>query len=69
MNVKLVSIENLTSVPALRDLTPEEEASLIAQYKSTRNLEDLEADYADFDRQLAEAVPAEVLLRELTDDL
>jgi hypothetical protein len=65
MKIKFIDISEATSIPALRNLTPEEEAAIIAEYKATRTPEALEADYADFEKQFAEGVPAEQLLREL----
>lgn len=68
MKIKLIDISKVTSIPPLRDLTPEEEAAIIAEYKASRSQEDLEADYHDFEKQFAEGVPAEQLLRELEAD-
>ena len=65
MAIKLIDVSSIVSFPAPVDLTPEEEAAVIAQYKAERALEDLEAEYSDFDKQAAEGVPAEQLLKEL----
>ena len=68
MKPKFIDISQVTTIPPLRDLTAEEEAAVIAEYKATRTLEALEADYQDFEKQIAEGVPAEQLLRELEAD-
>ena len=65
---KWIDISEVTSIPALRDLTPDEEAAVLAEYKATRTPEALDADYHDFKKQFAEAVPAEQLLQELEED-
>jgi hypothetical protein len=65
MKIKPVDISEVTTIPPLRDLTSEQEAAIIAEYKATRTLEALEADYHDFDKQFAEGIPAEQLLKEL----
>ena len=69
MKHKWVDISEIKQLPPLRDLTAAEEAEIIAEYKATRTDEALEADYRDFDKQVAEGVPAEQLLQELEDDL
>jgi hypothetical protein len=68
MKFKLVDISKVTTIPPLRELTPEDEAALIAEYIASRTPEQLDADYNDFDKQFAEGVPAEQLLRELEAD-
>jgi hypothetical protein len=68
MKIKLVNISEVTTIPPVPDLTPEEEAALIADYIKSRTQEQVEADYRDFDRQFAEGIPAEQLLRELEAD-
>jgi hypothetical protein len=68
MKIKFIDISEATSIPAVRDLTPEEEAAIIAEYKAERTPEALDADYHDFDKQFAEGVPAEQLLQELEED-
>jgi hypothetical protein len=65
---KAIDVSEATAFPVPRDLTPEEEAAVIAQYKSDRTPEALEADYVDFEKQVAAGVPAEQLLNELRDD-
>jgi hypothetical protein len=65
MKIKFIDISEVTSIPPLRDLTSEELALVIAEYKATRTDEALDADYADFDKKIAEGVPAEQLLKEL----
>ena len=65
MKVKLVDISEVTQLPPLRDLTAEEVASIIAEYKATREPEAWEADHKEFEKQFAEGVPAEQLLQEL----
>ncbi len=68
MEYKFIDISEAGSIPVPRNLTPEEEADIIAQYKSMRTMEQLEADYADFDKQIAEGMSAEQLLKELEED-
>ncbi len=67
MKIKFIDIADATYFPAPRDLTPEEEAAAIAEYKATRTPEALDADYQDFDKKFAAAVPAEQLLQELAE--
>ena len=67
MKIKLVDISEVTTIPPLRDLSPQEEAAIIAEYIATRTPEALEADYHDFEKQFAEGVPADQLLTELQD--
>jgi hypothetical protein len=68
MTSKTIDIANVTSIPTPRELTPEEEAALIAEYRATRTAEALESDYADFDKQVADGVPAEQLLKDMRDE-
>lgn len=65
MKKKFIDISEAVSYPQPCELTPEEEAEIIAEYIATRTEEALEADYKDFDKQFAEAIPAEQLLEEL----
>jgi hypothetical protein len=67
MKIKFIDISEFTSIPPLRDLTPEEEAAVIAEYKAERTDDALDADYHDFEKQFAAGVPAEQLLQELED--
>jgi hypothetical protein len=69
MKAKLINIADAVSVSLPNELSPDEEAALVAQYKSERSLDALEADYDDLDKQIANGVPAEQLLKELQDDL
>jgi hypothetical protein len=62
---KPIPVADVKSFPPPRDLTPEEENAIIAQYKAERSREDLEGEYGDFDQQVAEGVSAEQLLKEL----
>jgi hypothetical protein len=68
MQVKLINISDAEVIPVPRDITPEEEAVVVADYKSARTLAALEADYQNMDKQLADGIPAEQLLQELTED-
>jgi hypothetical protein len=68
MKKKFIDISEAVSYPVSCDLTPEEEAELIAEYIASRTQEALEADYRDFEKQFAEAIPAEQLLAELEAD-
>lgn len=66
MKYKLVDIAKVDCFPQPGEpLTPEEEAAILAQYRAERTPEALEADYQDIEKQVAEGVPAEQLLREL----
>ena len=65
---KSIDVSEATTIPIPRDLPPAEEATVIAQYKAERTPEALQADYGDFDKQVAEGVPADQLLKELHDD-
>lgn len=69
MKYKLVDLSKASFPPPGVPLTAEEVAAIIAQYKAERTPEALEADYRDIERQFAEGVPAEQLLRELGIDL
>ena len=69
MKAKLINIADAVAITIPGELTPDEEAALVAQYKSERTLEALEADYCDLDKQIAAGVSAEQLLKELQDDL
>lgn len=62
---KLINISEATSFPAPRELTPEEESALIAQWKKERPQAVLDEEYRDFDEQVANGVSAEQLLKEL----
>ena len=68
MEYKFIDISEPISIPVPRNLTPEEEADIIAQYKSKRTVELLAADYLDFDKQIADGMSAEQLLKELQED-
>jgi hypothetical protein len=68
MPKKIVDLSDAAPVPAPWDLAPEEEAAIIAQYMAGRTLEALEEDYRDFEKQVAEGVPAEELLKQLKED-
>ena len=68
MEYQFIDISEAISIPVPRDLTPEEEARIIAQYRSRRTAEQLAADYSDIDKQIAEGMTAEQLLKELQDD-
>lgn len=65
MILNRIDVSAVKSIPVPRDLTRDEEAAVIAQYKAERTLDELEADYCDFDKQVAEGVPAEQFLNEL----
>jgi hypothetical protein len=67
MKIKLIDISEAVSYPLTRNLTPEEEAMLLAEYKATRTAEALDLDYADFEKKIAEGVSAEQLLQDLED--
>jgi hypothetical protein len=62
---KPIPAADVTFFPPPRDLTPEEEKAIIAQYKAERSLEDLEGEYGDFDRQVADGLPAKALLAQM----
>jgi hypothetical protein len=68
MKKKFIDISEAVSYPVSCDLTPEEEAELIAEYKASRTQEALEADYYDIEKQIAESIDAEELLKELLKD-
>jgi hypothetical protein len=65
MTNKPIPVADVTSIPPPRDLSPEEELAIIAEYKAERLQDDLDGEYRDFDQQVADGVPAEQLLKEL----
>ena len=65
---KIVDISPTGPFPAPWEITPEEEAAIIAAYMADRTPESLERDYHDFEKQVAEGVDAEELLRQLEED-
>jgi len=65
MGFKLINLADAVELPVPGDLTPQDEAIVIAQYKGARTLEALQIDYQDIDQQIADGVSAEDLLREL----
>ncbi len=65
MKKRLIKLSEAVSFPVPRELTPEEEAAILAEYKAERTPEALDADYQDFEKQFAEGVPAEQFLQEL----
>lgn len=65
MGKKFIDISDATSFPPPWEISAEEEAAIIAQYKRERTPEAIEADYQGFEKQFEEGVPAEQLLQEL----
>ncbi|MCI0684399.1 MAG: hypothetical protein L0Y71_19990 [Gemmataceae bacterium] len=70
MNIKLIDITQINGpidIPEPRDLTPEEEAAIIARYKAERDPEQMEAEYKELLEQFhrGELVDATELLREI----
>jgi hypothetical protein len=61
--MKFVDFKDATSMPPLRDLTPEEKAALVAQYKKEFDPVQAEAEYRDMIEN--GGVDAEQLLEEL----
>jgi hypothetical protein len=68
MKIKIKNISEVVTIPAPRDLTAAEHAALVAEHKKERTLQALEADYRDFEAQVAAGVPADELLKELETD-
>jgi hypothetical protein len=68
MEYKFIDISEPTLIPPPRELTAEEETEMLKQYKATRTPDILDAEYQDFEKQVAEGILAEDLLRELQDD-
>jgi hypothetical protein len=61
--MKFVDLKDTNFAPAVRDLTPEEKAALLAQYKSEFDPVQAEAEYRDMLEN--GGVDAEQLLQEL----
>ena len=54
MEYRLVPITDNISVPAPKDLPVEQEAQWIAHYKETHDIEAMEAEYRELERQIKE---------------
>ena len=69
MSFRFIDSADVRTLLAYRQLTPEQEAEIVAQYIQEWLASDMDADYQDFETMVANGISAEEVLRELKKDL